>query len=37
LDKTNSKSGPGQGEKMTLSESIKVTLPPHSAAAVLQE
>jgi hypothetical protein len=37
LDKTDAKTGPGQGERMTLSESMKLTLPPHSAAVLLQE
>jgi hypothetical protein len=36
LDKTNSKTGPGQGERIDLSESVKLSLPPHSAAAILQ-
>lgn len=37
LDKTDAKTGPGQGEHLTLSESVKLVLPPHSAAALIQE
>jgi hypothetical protein len=37
LDKTNSKTGPGQGERMPLSESVKLSLPPHSAAVLSQD
>lgn len=37
LDKTVAKTGPGQGERITLSESFKVVLPAYSAAAILQE
>ncbi len=34
LDKTNAKTGPGQGEAIILSDSRKITLPPRSVVSI---
>lgn len=36
LDSGNSKAGPGQGEGITLSDNMKVKLPPHSVVSIQQ-
>jgi hypothetical protein len=36
LDATNAKTGPGKGETVLLTESLKLTLPAHSAMSISQ-
>jgi hypothetical protein len=36
LDKDDARTGPGAGERVALSEALRIVLPPHSAAALLQ-